>query len=255
MLSGRRIARMTIALSTVAASWTAAAVPVLAAEPIPTGSPETASGLEQPSLTLATSTTAPVISDPSLPGIPGLPAAPAPAGPAPALSAPALPATLVTPPEAPTAGQARPQAAPRIPQTKSTAAAPTKAARSAAGGRRSTRNAADRRAPRQTGAGSAQSSASAKSAPGRHGRSRDDSRRRGDTAPTPRPISLGDPAEQGFALSRFDRLGTSPDYPAPSPFLSAFGRDSGGELVWALQLLAVMLLIGVGGFLRISRPH
>jgi hypothetical protein len=75
-----------------------------------------------------------------------------------------------------------------------------------------------------------------------------------DPAANPRSIALGDPAYQGLALSGFDRLGARPQYPSPSQLLGNFDNDSTAGLVWALQLLAVMLLIGLGGFVRAARP-
>jgi hypothetical protein len=149
------------------------------------------------------------------------------------------------------ADPARPS--PRPPQTTSKAA-PATATRSAAGRRRAPRQVTDRKSSQTEVRGRPDQTSGERAIGRQSGRSRDSRRRAGPQTET-RPIALGDPAEQGFALSRFDRLGKLPEYAAPSPFLSSFGSDSGGEFVWALQLLAVMLLIGLGGFLRISRPH
>jgi type IV secretory pathway VirB10-like protein len=259
MLRVSRIARMTIALSTlVVLGGTAVAASAIAAElalPGSFGTSTLTSSPDRSSSGPALSATATTPSAPSLPSTPSLPPAPTLQDPPQAPLTPTLPNTPQTP-ALPAVRQDQPVVAQGSPQTESRAPAPTGAARSAPHGRRpGDRAAAGRRAPRQTGARAKGSQAAAG---GGHraqpGRNRDSSRDNDTRTAAGRPIALGDPAHQGLALSRFDRLGASPEYPSPSRLLSSFGDDSTAGFVWALQLLAVMLLIALGGFLRIARP-
>lgn len=186
---------------------------------------------------------APSPSAPTVPSLPGLQDAPQ------TLLAP----TLSTPPAPtlPSARQDQPAGAQTTPKAQSQASAPTAAARFASRDSRAVaRRAPSPDAPRSSGAQTGQQGGQrARRGPAR------DSRRTGDRRTTSaRTNGLADPAASGIALSPFDRLGTSPEYPSPSPSLTSFGEESTGGLVWALQLLAVMLLIGLGGFVRIARP-
>jgi hypothetical protein len=62
-------------------------------------------------------------------------------------------------------------------------------------------------------------------------------------------------AFQFFHPSQFDHLGrVIGSGPTPSRFLGGFASSRTGNANWAPPLLTVMLLIGIGGFLRVALP-
>jgi hypothetical protein len=70
-----------------------------------------------------------------------------------------------------------------------------------------------------------------------------------ELANAPQLVTLANPAYQGAGNSQFSRLGTAPDL-APGLPLSRLGEDPRSGALWALQLLAVMLGLGLVGLVR-----
>jgi hypothetical protein len=248
----RRIARKTIALSAVVVlGATAGAASAVAAEQtLPGGvgvssptsgsgaSASTSSGETQP---LSGTSSAGAALPALVPALPSLTQAP---------TASALPTVPEMPPPA-----GDPIPAPEVPVKAPTPQPTSRVVSQAAGGGRLPR---DHRLGR--GAVSGRRARGGRVEPGtqRRGEHRPAQRRgprRGNIrhAAGAHAAAIGNHAFQTFPLSRFDRLGTAPDYPAPSQLLGSFGDGSSIEFGWALQLLAVMLLIGLGGFVRTAR--
>jgi hypothetical protein len=74
-------------------------------------------------------------------------------------------------------------------------------------------------------------------------------------AELPGLIAFGNPAYQGFSQAAvgetdFSRLGASVDFPSSSNGVRRFADRSDNGILWAFQLLAVMLLVAIGGFTR-----
>jgi hypothetical protein len=70
-----------------------------------------------------------------------------------------------------------------------------------------------------------------------------------ELARAPQLVAFANPGYQGLSQARFSRLGPVPDLGSPLP-LSGFGDDPKSGALWALQLLAVMLLLGLVGLVR-----
>jgi hypothetical protein len=71
----------------------------------------------------------------------------------------------------------------------------------------------------------------------------------GELARAPQLVTLANPAYQGAGQSQFSRLGTVPRFASglPEPSL---GHDPRAGAIWAAQLLAVMLGLGLVGLIR-----
>jgi sigma-70-like protein len=76
-----------------------------------------------------------------------------------------------------------------------------------------------------------------------------------ELAAAPALIAFGNPAYQASSQvdpgkTDFSQLGESVEFPSPSRSVGEFTDRSGNGIVWALQLLAIMLLVALGGFTR-----
>jgi hypothetical protein len=77
----------------------------------------------------------------------------------------------------------------------------------------------------------------------------------GKRSRSPRPSRSRRPGLALFSPSRFDQLGQATEAGRSSPLLTGFGGDvrASGGLGWAVLLMAIMLPIGLCGFLQIAR--
>jgi hypothetical protein len=257
MLGVRRIAGKTIALSAVVVlGGTAGAGSAIAAEQaLPGGlgvSALTSSqGASSPASASAGETRA--VSGPSLTSTPALVSAPALQGPPQVPIVPALPTVPETSPVT-----SDPTPVPDAPVNVQSSQPPSSVVSQAAAGGRLPRD--HRPGSRAVSGRRARGGTRVDPGTRRRGEHRDrpaEGRgpRRGNirNAAGAQAIAPGNHSFQALALSRFDRLGTPPEYPAPSQLLGNFGDGSSTGFAWALQLLAVMLLIGLGGFVRTAR--
>ena len=247
----KRIAGKTIALSAVVvlggasgAGWAVAAEQTLpgslglsaasaAGAPVSTPSGQTLAlsgpalaGAPAPVLTLAP---------------PSIPQAPA---------TPALPAVAEAPPPS-----SDPISAPQAPANAQSTQVASRVVSQAASGRPPRDHRVGRRAASGRRAGGGAQAQTGSQRRGQHRPAQRRGPRRGDirNASGAQAAAPRNDAFQPLALPRFDRLGTAPEYPAPSQLLGSFGDGSSADFTWALQLLAVMLLIGLGGFVRSAR--
>ena len=72
-----------------------------------------------------------------------------------------------------------------------------------------------------------------------------------EIAASPALIAFGNPAYQGARVSAFSRRGPIVDVGSPAPLPASFGESATSGSTWAAQLLAVMLLVALGGFVRV----
>jgi hypothetical protein len=71
-----------------------------------------------------------------------------------------------------------------------------------------------------------------------------------EVAASPGLVAFGNPAYQGAAQSAFSRRGPVVDFNSPAPLPANFGASVTSGSTWAAQLLAVMLLVALAGFLQ-----
>jgi hypothetical protein len=231
--------------------WRIAALATLAMSFSMAGTPSPAIGLELAVPTLSSSAAAPeapqstsllsastqLPSGPLAPEVPALPTAP---------TLPVAP-QLTEPASEPAQGERKPSSTDGS-GTATRAAAPTQVRKSqrSRGGRPGPREGGGDAgsAPRLNGAGGLR----AERASVRRASPRDRSRARESL-----PLIFGNPVDQVQSASPFGQLGRPVEQSPVSELVRSFGGNSTAGAAWAPPLLAIMLLIGVGGFLRASR--
>jgi hypothetical protein len=72
-----------------------------------------------------------------------------------------------------------------------------------------------------------------------------------ELAVNPALVAFGHPAYQALHQSQFTRLGPILDLPPVAPLRADFGTPSTRSSAWASQLLAIMLLVGLGALLKL----
>jgi hypothetical protein len=72
-----------------------------------------------------------------------------------------------------------------------------------------------------------------------------------ELAISPSLVAFGNPAYQGYAQTSFSRLGTGLEVGSAGSLPAAFGNGSTNGSTWAIQLLAIMMLVALVGFRRV----